>query len=89
MSLFNGTARFIVIENGAASALSTDRIADDELYSIPAQFVAIDAQKMRMGSGAAVGRRTDDRLDDISFRRTCFDTSFAIAVTYPSTRRAS
>lgn len=77
MSLYNGTARFIVSENGAAPTLSTEKIADGEHYSIPAQFVAIDAQLLRTGSGAAVGRRTDDQLDGTPFRRACFDTSFA------------
>lgn len=77
MSLFNGTARFIVIENDAAPTFATDRIADGEHYSIPAQFVAIDAEKLRAGSRAAIGRRSDDRLDGTSFRRTCFDTSAA------------
>ena len=77
MSLFNGTARFIVTKNGATPTLSTDRIADGESYSIPAEFVAIDARKLRTRSEAAIGRRTDDRLDGTPFRRVCFDTSIA------------
>lgn len=77
MSLFNGMARFIKIDNGAEPVISTDNIAEGELYPIPAYFVAMDRQLLREGPKAAVSRRTDDRLENTSFRRTCFDTSFA------------
>ncbi|NYI24199.1 hypothetical protein EWH08_15990 [Sphingobium indicum] len=77
MSLFNGMARFIVIHNGAAPVVSTNNIAEGELYPIPAHFVVMDRQLLQEGPRAAVSRRTDDRLENTSFRRTCFDTSFA------------
>ncbi|WP_313801642.1 hypothetical protein [Sphingobium sp.] len=76
MSLFNGMARFIKIDNGAEPVISTDTIAEGELYPIPAHFVAIDRQLLRKGPNT-VSRRTDDRLENTPFRRTCFDTSFA------------
>lgn len=77
MSLFNGMARFIKIENGADPIISTDNIAENEIYPIPAHLVAIDRKVLQKGPKAANDRRTDDRLENTSFRRSCFDSSFA------------
>lgn len=80
LSIFKGRARFITKETDEAPRPSTEAIAEQAGYPIPAAFVDINDRELRSYRQHHEKSQTVDRSLKTGRREACFDTSAAFAL---------